>query len=70
MKIRKLCKVGNSLMVSLPREMLAALKMQVGDYLRVHLADHHINIGKDTDLSYLTLAAEFNKNKKREENHG
>ena len=65
MKIRKLCKVGNSLMVSLPREMLAALKMQAGDYLDISLMDEEIKIERNFYNPHLTASANWKIHERR-----
>jgi len=54
MKIRKLCKVGNSLMVSLPKDFLTAIGAQVGDYLRIFLMGEDIVVDRASVDSYQT----------------
>jgi len=65
MQIRKLCKVGNSYMVSLPREMLKYLEIQAGDYVNVHLAVENIQISRNAGNPYRTSDKGRRRTKRR-----
>lgn len=58
MVIRKVVKVGNSLMVSIPRDMLQDQELKRGDYVQIYLAMEHILIKKCKESPYQTSKKE------------